>query len=93
MDFGSNSPSRENNNNGQRSRRRESNHRSYSPPRNNNSIYGSNSNNDSNDNSSSVFSTMYNPMFELMRKVSSRDDQDGRRKSNDEEWLSDLRKK
>ena len=103
MDFGltnhddtlrrTNSPPRDNiyNNHDQRGRRRESNNnRGISPPRN--SIYGSNSNSNSNDNSSSVFSTMYNPMFELMR-MGSRDDQDGRKKSNDEEWATDLRKR
>ena len=31
-------------------------------------------------------------MFELMR-MGSRDDQDGRKMSNDEEWATDLRKR
>ena len=81
-----NSPSRDQHN--QRGRRR-----GNSPLRHSNSIYGSNSNsNDNDNNSSSVFSTMYNPMFELMR-MGSRDDQDGRKMSNDEEWATDLRKR
>ena len=52
-----------------------------------NSLSGSGSN----DNASSVFSTMYNPMFELMRQVPSRDEYDKRR--SDDDFAADLRKR
>ena len=59
-----------------------------------NSISGSGSNDNSNSNS--VFSTMYNPMFELMRQVPSRDEYDAKKRlSNDDDtWAADnLRKR
>lgn len=43
-------------------------------------------------NNNDVFSTMYNPMFELLR--GSRDENDMKRRSNDEDWITnDLRKR
>jgi len=58
-----------------------------------NSISGSGSNDNSNSNS--VFSTMYNPMFELMRQVPSRDEYDTKKRlsNDDDSWAADLRKR
>jgi hypothetical protein len=49
--------------------------------------------NNNNNNDSNVFSTMYNPMFELLRTSHSRDENDTKRRSHDEDWTNDLRKR
>ena len=69
--------------------------RGRNSPQRNRSISISGSGSNDNSNSNSVFSTMYNPMFELMRQVPSRDEYDTKKRlSNDDDtWADNLRKR